>query len=232
MTPYRLYRVASTACAYLPCRPITLQFKGYVSQWMVLVLLMSHPLLLPAQDTMHFVDGHQEEAKVLEVGIDTVYYAVDTSRTPRQQIARYRLSHITYENGQTYFVPPTRIYLNDGKIIAVRVQQTDDEHIEYIDLYTNRERRVAVKKVAVIGYEDGTSQYYNDKINLRDGGFIAGRVLEVSDAAVTYENAARQYRKQTVALDAILSIEFRNGFEQQFLSTQRLPDSDNDNYEN
>lgn len=232
MIPYCSYKLAPTASAALPSRSIAQPFRGCVSQWMVLVLLMSSPFSLPAQDVMHFVDGHQEAAKVLEVGTDTIRYVMGTSRTSHREVARYRVSHITYENGQTYFVPPTRIYLNDGKIVTVHVQQTDDKHIKYIDLYTNQERKVAIKKVAVVGYEDGTRKYYNDKINLRNGGFVAGRVLEVSDATVIFENAARQYREQTLALDNILSIEFINGFEQQFLSSQRLPDSAKDDYEN
>ncbi len=200
------------------------------SATLVLLLGVICPLL--AQDTMHFIDGHEEDVSVQEVGTDTITYVVETSRQPHRRVARYRVSHITYKNGQTYFVSPTRIYFVNGKIVSAHVQKIDDTSIEYLDLYTDRVKRIPVKKVALIGYEDGTRKYYVDKINLRDGGYVAGRVLEVNEASVIFENAARKYRRQTMVLSDILSIEFKNGFEQQFLSTQLPSDPDKDHYEN
>ena len=225
------YIPAPTVRAGTQTWKVSKTFQVFVHS-MILTLLPGMQCPLLAQDTMHFIDGHQEEAKVQEVGTDSIIYLVATSRTPHRKVARYRVSRITYENGQTYFISPTRIYLIDGKIIAAHVLKVNDTSIEYLDLYTDRVKSIPVKKVAAIGYEDGTRKYYVDKINLRDGGFVAGRVLEVNEASVVFENAARKYRKQTIEVTDILSIEFRNGFEQQFLSTQLPADPDTDQYEN
>ena len=178
------------------------------------------------------MDGQQKEAKVREIGLDTILYSTPPQLNQLRSVPRCKIRYIAFENGHTYFVPTTKLYLISGKIILAQVRTSNDTTLVYQDLYTDRIKTLPTKKIAAIGYADGTSKYYVDKVNLRNGGYLAAHVLEVSETAIVLENLARKRKKQTIEREEVYSIEFKNGFEQQFSSTHLSSDSDQDTNEN
>ena len=174
-----------------------------------------------AQDIVYFMDNTKVETKVLEVGLDSIKHLPTTKKdTPPVSIPRAFVKYIQYKNGQRYFIDHSKLYLVNGKIVLAYIQKSTDKVVRYQDVYTHQEKTVPLKKVVAIHYDTDEKVNYLDKINLWSGQFMAGKVLQVKEESVIFENVARRNREQTIDIARVRSIEFKNGFEQEFSSTQ------------
>ncbi|MEM6844453.1 MAG: hypothetical protein AAF632_19695 [Bacteroidota bacterium] len=185
-------------------------------------VVLAYPLVhhAHAQDVIHFMDNTQLITKVLEVGIDSITHTPQRKNAKPQKVPKAFIKFIEYQNGQRYFIEHTKLYMTDGKIILALVKEYDEKNLAYQDVFSRQSRAVPLRKVAAIHYDKDHRINFMDKINLRNGDYAVGQVLEIKEDEITYENARRRRRKEDIDRDMVLSIEFTNGFEQKFTSTQ------------
>lgn len=187
--------------------------------YLLLILIVAQEAT--AQDMIYFMDNSKIETKVLEVGIDSIKHVpVERKEQSPLLVPKAFVKYIEYQNGQQYFIEHSKLYLVSGKIVLAYVQKYDNKLVQYQDVYTRKVKNIPIRKVVAIHYQDGEKVNFMDKINLWDGQFRAGRVLEVKEESVTFENITRKNKKETVAIAEVRSIEFKNGFEQKFSSSQ------------
>ena len=178
---------------------------------------------IQAQDVIHFMDNTQVASKVLEVGIDSILYIPNSTnkrKAQQQRVPNAFIKFIEYKNGQRYFVEHSQIFLTDGKLILALVKEYDEKHLYYQNVYTRELQRLSMRKVVAIQYDKDRRVNFMDKINLQDGDYVAGNILEINEQEVTFENMTHRRRKDDIDLDLVRSIEFKNGFEQEFTATQ------------
>ncbi|MGB3585215.1 MAG: hypothetical protein WBA23_01685 [Tunicatimonas sp.] len=178
---------------------------------------------IQAQDVIHFMDNAQVVSKVLEVGIDSIVYIpekLNKKKGKEQHVPKAFIKFIEYENGQRYFVEHSQIFLTDGKLLLALVERYDENHLYYQDVYTRNAKRLAMRKVVAIRYNNNHRVNFMDKINLREGSYLAGSILEINDEEIVFENTENHHRKDKIDLDLVRSIEFKNGFEQEFTAAQ------------
>ncbi|MEQ9443392.1 MAG: hypothetical protein RIG62_30415 [Cyclobacteriaceae bacterium] len=187
--------------------------------YLLLTLLLAQEIR--AQDIIYFMDKSKVETKVLEVGIDSIRHlpSAKKSQLPTS-VPRAFVRYIEYRNGQKYFIAQSKLYLVSGKIVLAHVLKLTDKLVQYQDVFTHKVKNIPVRKVASIHYHNDEKVNILDKINLWSGQFMAGQVLEVNEEVVTFENITDKKRKQAVDIAKIRSIEFKNGFEQEFSSPQ------------
>lgn len=186
-----------------------------------LLLLFFTVQKVAAQDIVYFMDNTKIETKVLEVGLDSIKHLPASRKNQASElIPRAFVKYIQYKNGQRYFIEHSKLYLINGTIVLANVQKATDKIVRYQDVYTHQEKTLPIKKVVAIHYDTDEKINFLDKINLWNGQFMAGRVLQVKEESVIFENVARRNREQSVDIARVRSIEFKNGFEQEFSSTQ------------
>ena len=178
---------------------------------------------IQAQDVIHFMDNAQVASKVLEVGIDSIVYTPinrNQKKSQNQRVPKAFVKFIEYDNGQRYFVEHSQVFLINGKLILGLINRYDENHLYYQNVYTRENKRLPMRKVVAIRYGNDRRVNFMDKINLRDGDFVAGNIIEINDEEITFENMRYRRRKDDIDLDLVRSIEFKNGFEQEFTATQ------------
>lgn len=178
---------------------------------------------IQAQDVIHFMDNTQVASKVLEVSIDSIVYTPQNrgrKKVKEQRVPKAFIKFIEYENGQRYFVEHSQVYLTDGKLILALIDQYDEDHLFYQNVYTREAKRLPMRKVVAIRYDDDRRVNFMDKINLRNGDFVAGNIIEINEDEICFENMRYRRRKDNIDLDLVRSIEFKNGLEQEFTATQ------------
>ena len=184
----------------------------------VLVCILVHHI--QAQDVIHFMDNTQLVSKVLEVGIDSITHTPQRRNATPQKVPKAFIKFIEYQNGQRYFIEHSKLFMTDGKIVLALVREYDERHLSYQDVFSRQSKTIPLRKVAAIHYDKDHRVNFMDKINLRSGGFAAGQVLEIKEDEITFENVRRRGRKEIVDRSMVRSIEFENGFDQIFTSTQ------------
>ncbi|WKN43782.1 hypothetical protein [Tunicatimonas pelagia] len=181
-------------------------------------------LLVPrihAQDVIHFMDNTEVAAKVLEVGIDSIVYIPQGVKNAQsQRVPNAFIKFIEYQRGPRYFVEHSQVFLIGGQLILALIERYDEKYLYYKNVYTREAKRLPLRKVVAIRYDNDHRVNFMDKINLQDGDYLGGNILEIDEEAITFENVARRGRKEDINVDRVRSIEFKNGFEQEFMVTQ------------
>jgi hypothetical protein len=186
---------------------------------MLLITAATHTIL--AQDIIHFMDNSQLSTIVLEVGIDSIkYQPLGQKDSSSLAIPKAFVKYIEYANGQQYFVPQSKIYLTNGKILLGHIVEQNEEMIIYQDAFTRRKKPIPAKKVVAFQYYEEEQINLMDKINLLDGQYLAGKVLEINEEVIAFENVARRNKTQEISREKVRSIEFKNGYEQVFAPPQ------------
>ncbi|RMG60004.1 MAG: hypothetical protein D6722_21445 [Bacteroidetes bacterium] len=121
-----------------------------------------------------------------------------------------------------------QVYLNDGTILQVSVQEVHPDRIKYLPYNEpfGTEANVPIQQVVRIVYANGYEEWYThptpDEILFHSGALKRGKVLEIGIETVVYvDSLGNNQRVNKADLDRI---RFENGYEEVFIPNASLPE--------
>ncbi|MBN2041666.1 MAG: hypothetical protein JW864_16640 [Spirochaetes bacterium] len=124
------------------------------------------------------------------------------------------------------------IFLKDGNVIKCEIIQITDDSVEYREIDSKRFLTVERNLVHKINYDDGSvkqlsQQSLSDKIYLKDGQVIEGRILKITSDVIIYNNLESD-EKKALMRENVSKIELAPGSQTTVAAKQQETVSDSD----